>query len=170
VLGAALATGAGVMGAALQIAMHAVGKITLFFCAGAILVASHKTRVSELDGIGRRMPWTMGAFALGALSLIGIPPAAGFLSKWLMFQGAASAGHWPALAVLALSTILNAAYFLPIVHAAFLRAPRAGDAEHGEAPLPMVAALTLTAAATIAFPLIAGVPLALAGAVGGIAP
>ena len=170
VLAAALLAPLSVAAAALHIAAHAVGKITLFFAAGAIYTAAGKTEVSQLDGIGRRMPWTMGAFALGALSLIGIPPAAGFLSKWMMFQGAASAGHWPALAVLALSTILNAAYFLPIVHAAFLRAPRAGDVEHGEAPLPMVAALTLTAAATIAFPLIAGVPLALAGAVGGIAP
>ncbi|HZM35040.1 MAG TPA: proton-conducting transporter membrane subunit [Burkholderiales bacterium] len=170
VLAAALLAPLSIVAAALHIAAHAVGKITLFFAAGAIYTATGKTEVSQLDGIGRRMPWTMGAFALGALSLIGIPPAAGFLSKWMMFQGAASAGHWPALAVLALSTILNAAYFLPIVHAAFLRAPRAGDVEHGEAPLPMVAALTLTAAATIAFPLIAGVPLALAGAVGGIAP
>jgi multicomponent Na+:H+ antiporter subunit D len=87
-----------------------------------------------------------------------------------MFQGAASAGHWPVLAVLSLSTLLNAAYFLPIVHAAFLRPPREGDAPHGEAPLPMVAALTLTAAATLAFPFFAGVPLALAGALGGLAP
>jgi len=170
VLAAALLVPLSIAAAALHIAAHAVAKITLFFAAGAIYTAAGKTEVSQLDGIGRRMPWTMAAFALGALSLIGIPPAAGFLSKWMMFQGAASAGHWPVLAVLSLSTLLNAAYFLPIVHAAFLRPPREGDAPHGEAPLPMVAALTFTAAATLVFPFFAGIPLALAGALGGLAP
>src|SRR5690606_31665590 len=83
--------------AALHIATHAFGKITLFFAAGSIYTAAHKTEVSQLDGIGRRMPWTMTAFAIGALSLIGIPPAAGFLSKWMMFQGAASAENYAVL-------------------------------------------------------------------------
>jgi multicomponent Na+:H+ antiporter subunit D len=170
VLGAALLAPLATAAAVLHIAAHAFGKITLFFAAGAIATASGKTEVSQLDGVGRRMPWTMGAFTVGALSLIGIPPAAGFLSKWILFQGAASAGHWPALAVLVASTLLNAAYFLPIVHAAFLRAPRAGEPAHGEAPWTMVVALTLTAAATLALPFAAGVPLELAHAVAGIRP
>lgn len=170
VLAASLLAPLSIAAAALHIATHAVGKITLFFAAGAIYTAAGKTLVSELDGIGRRMPWTMGAFAIGALSLIGIPPAAGFLSKWLMFQGAASAGHWTALAVLAVSTLLNAAYFLPIVHAAFLRPPRPGGEAHGEAPWTMVAPLALTAAATVALPFAAAVPMALARAVAGLAP
>ena len=168
VLAASLLAPLSVAAAALHIATHAVGKITLFFAAGAIYTASHKTEVSQLDGIGRRMPWTMGALAIGTLSLIGIPPAAGFLSKWMMFQGAAAAGHHAAIAVLALSTLLNAAYFLPIVHAAFMREPRAGDAAHGEAPKPMLAALVLTALATLALPFVAAVPLALARAAAGI--
>jgi len=167
VLAAALLAPLSIAAAVLHIATHAVGKITLFFAAGAIYTATGKTEASQLDGIGRRMPWTMGAFAVGALSLIGVPPAAGFLSKWMMFQGAASAGHGPALAVLALSTLLNAAYFLPIVHAAFLRAPREGDAAHGEAPWPMLAAMAATAALTIALPFAAAVPLALARAAAG---
>jgi multicomponent Na+:H+ antiporter subunit D len=167
VLAAALLTPLSVAGAVFHIAAHAVGKITLFFAAGAIYTAAHKTEVSQLDGVGRRMPWTMGAFTVGALSLIGIPPLAGFLSKWMMFQGAAQAGNGMALAVLALSTLLNAAYFLPIVHAAFWRAPRADDAPHGEAPWPMVAAMVATAAATIALPFAAAIPLALARAVAG---
>ena len=167
VLAAALLTPLSVAGAVFHIAAHAVGKITLFFAAGAIYTAAHKTEVSQLDGIGRRMPWTMGAFTIGALSLIGIPPLAGFLSKWMMFQGAAQAGNGMALAVLALSTLLNAAYFLPIVYAAFWRAPHEGDAPHGEAPWPSVAALVVTAAATIALPFAAAVPLALARAVAG---
>lgn len=167
VLAAALLTPLSVLGAALHIATHAVSKITLFFAAGAIYTASGKTEVSQLEGIGRRMPWTMGAFAIGALSLIGVPPLAGFLSKWMILQGAAQASNGVALVVLGLSTLLNAAYFLPIVYAAFWRAPREGDAAHGEAPWPMLAAMIATAAATVALPFAAAIPLALARAVAG---
>lgn len=151
VLAAALSTPLAIVGAALHIATHAVAKITLFFTAGAIYTASHKTEVSQFDGIGRRMPWTMAAFTVGALSLIGIPPAAGFVSKWAILQGAAGGGHALVVAVLALSTLLNAAYFLPIVHAAFFKPlPQADLAQpHGEAPLPMVLALVMTAAGTL---------------------
>ena len=81
VLAAALLAPLSVIGAVLHIAAHALGKITLFFAAGAIYTAAHKTEVSQLDGIGRRMPWTMGAFAIGALSMIGLPPTAGFVSQ-----------------------------------------------------------------------------------------
>jgi multicomponent Na+:H+ antiporter subunit D len=163
VLAAALLTPLSVIGAALHIATHALGKITLFFCAGAIYTAAHKTEVSELDGIGRRMPWTMAAFTVGALSLIGVPPAAGFVSKWFIISGALQAGHHLAVAVFIASTLLNAAYFLPIVHAAFFRR-EAGNAHaaHGEAPWPMVAALTVTAGATLALFFAADLPLALA--------
>jgi multicomponent Na+:H+ antiporter subunit D len=170
VLAASLLAPLSIAAAALHIATHAVGKITLFFAAGAIYTASHKTEVSQLDGIGRSMPWTMGAFTIGALSLIGIPPAAGFFSKWLMFQGAAAGGHWIVFVVLAGSTILNAAYFLPIVHAAFMREPRAGDPAHGEAPWTMVLAMTVTGVATLLLPFAAKVPLGLARTVGEIAP
>jgi len=167
VLSAAILAPLSIIGAALHIAMHAVAKITLFFAAGAIYTAAGKTEVSQLDGIGRRMPWTMGAFAIGALSLIGIPPLAGFLSKWMMIQGAAQAGNTMALVVFGLSTLLNAAYFLPIVHAAFFRQPAASDPQHGEAPWPIVVALVLTAAATLALPLVADVPLELARSLAG---
>jgi len=166
VLAAALLAPLSIVGAALHIATHAFGKITLFFAAGAIYTASHKTEVSQLDGIGRRMPWTMGAFTIGALSIIGIPPAAGFFSKWFMFVGTVESGQYLALAVLALSTLLNAAYFLPIVHAAFFRGQDRRD-DHGEAPWPAVVALVATAAATLALPFFADVPLELAGQVGG---
>jgi multicomponent Na+:H+ antiporter subunit D len=163
VLAAALLTPLSIIGAALHIATHALGKITLFFAAGAIYTAAHKTEVSQLAGIARRMPWTMAAFTVGALSLIGVPPAAGFVSKWFIFSGAVAGEHYLALAVLVGATLLNAAYFLPIVHAAYFRRPEAGEhARHGEAPWPMVAALLLTAGATLALIFVADVPLALA--------
>ena len=85
-LGAAILTPLSVVGAALHIAAHAFGKITLFFAAGSIYTAAHLTEVSQLDGIGRRMPWTMGAFAVGALAMIGLPPTAGFLGKWFILR------------------------------------------------------------------------------------
>ena len=87
ILGVAILAPISVIGAAMHIAAHAVSKITLFFAAGSIYTAAHLTEVSQLDGIGRRMPWTMGAFAIGALSMIGIPPTAGFLGKWFMLDG-----------------------------------------------------------------------------------
>lgn len=163
VLAAALLTPLSIIGAALHIATHALGKITLFFAAGAIYTAAHKTEVSQLAGIGRRMPWTMAAFTVGSLSLIGVPPAAGFVSKWFIISGAWQAGNLLALAVLIASTLLNAAYFLPIVHAAFFRkAEDETHATHGEAPLPIVLALIATAGATLALFFVADVPLELA--------
>jgi multicomponent Na+:H+ antiporter subunit D len=169
VLATAVLAPLSIAAAALHIITHALGKITLFFAAGSIYTAAHKTEVSQLDGIGRRMPWTMTAFAIGALSLIGIPPAAGFLSKWMMFQGAAGAGNYWVLAVLSLSTLLNAAYFLPIVHAAFLRPHPEDDHAHGEAPWPMVVAIMTVAAATLLFFLAPEIPMQLAADVGAAA-
>ena len=165
VMAAALLAPLSVIGAALHIAAHAFGKITLFFAAGSIYTAAHKTEVGELDGIGRRMPWTMGAFAIAALSMIGLPPMVGFVSKWYMLSGAMAAQHWLAVGVIVLSTLLNAGYFLPIVYRAFFVPPvDAGDAHagHGEAPVSMVLATAATAAATVALFFVPDVPLALA--------
>jgi multicomponent Na+:H+ antiporter subunit D len=139
-----------IVGAALHIAVHAFGKITLFFAAGSIYTAAHKTEVSQLDGIGRRMPWTMGAFAIGALSMIGVPPTAGFISKWYILHGALDSGQMLAVAVVIASTLLNAGYFLPIIYAAFFKKPKDNsDDDHGEAPLAIVITLSMTAAATV---------------------
>jgi multicomponent Na+:H+ antiporter subunit D len=163
-LAAALLMPISIIGAAFHIAAHAVSKITLFFAAGAIYTATHKTEISQLDGIGRRMPITMTAFAIGALSLIGIPPAVGFISKWYIISGAASAGQMWVIAVFIVSTLLNAAYFLPIVYAAFFKAPR-DEVAHGEAPLPMVIAMIVTATLTIGLFFYPDIPLRLAAAV-----
>ncbi len=151
VLGAGMLTAAGMTGGLLHIAMHAFGKITLFFCAGAIYVASHKKYISEMDGLGRRMPVTYGAFLLGALSIIGIPPLGGFISKWNLLLGAVEADQWVLLLVLLTSSLLNAAYFLPIVYRGFFAGPRdtgAGEVIQ-EAPLLCLIPLTLTALASV---------------------
>jgi multicomponent Na+:H+ antiporter subunit D len=164
VLAAALLTPISIVGAALHISAHALGKITLFFAAGAIYTAAHKTEVSQLAGIGRRMPWTMGAFAVGALSMIGLPPFAGFLGKWYILQAAMGTGQTVAVAVIVISTLLNAGYFLPIVYSAFFKAPAAEDHGHGhgEAPLPILIAQTATAAGTVALFFFPGLFLGLA--------
>jgi multicomponent Na+:H+ antiporter subunit D len=141
------------IGAAIHMVAHAFGKITLFFAAGAIYVASKKTEINQLYGIGRRMPWTMTAFTIGALSMIGVPPTAGFVSKWYILAGAFQAENFLAIATIIASTVLNAAYFLPIIFMIwFAEEPEhLKTNDHGEAPLASVIALTITAALTIGF-------------------
>lgn len=151
VLGAALANDWGVIGGSMHIAMHAVGKITLFFCAGAIMVASHKTKISEMAGIGRTMPVTMFAFFIGALSVIGLPPMGGSWSKWYLALGAVDAHQNILVAVLMISSLLNIAYLMPIVARAFFIAPNGSPEHEGihEAPVLCRVALCLTAAGCI---------------------
>ena len=140
------------IGAALHMVAHAFGKITLFFAAGAIYVASKKIDITQLAGIGRRMPVTMAAFTIGALSMIGVPPTGGFVSKWYILGGAFEADNFLAIFTIIASTALNAAYFLPIIYAAwFLPEDQAPKKPHGEAPWPMVVALALTALLTLGF-------------------
>ena len=124
VLGAALANALGVIGGSMHIAMHAFGKITLFFCAGAIYVAAHKTEVSDMRGIGRTMPVTIFAFLIGSLSVIGLPPLGGSWSKWYLALGAADAQQLVFVAVLMISSLLNVAYLMPVVVRGFFPPPR----------------------------------------------
>jgi multicomponent Na+:H+ antiporter subunit D len=139
------------VGAAIHMVAHAFGKITLFFAAGAIYVAAKKTEVHQLRGIGRRMPWTMAAFTIGALSMIGVPPTAGFVSKWYILAGAFEANNLVAVFTIIASTVLNAAYFLPILYMVWFEREHPGGLEHGEAPFFAVLALCLTATLTLAF-------------------
>ena len=150
VLGALLASAASVTGGAMHIVMHAVAKITLFMCAGAIYVAHHKTEIDELDGIGRLMPVTMAAFFIASLSIIGLPPFGGVWSKWFLAIGSIDAGYGFAVAVFMLSSLLNVAYLLPIVSRAFFK-PLPGVPENErisikEAPLACVIPICITAA------------------------
>jgi len=122
-LGAMLATQMGVMGGAMQIAAHAAGKMTLFMCAGAIYVGAHKTLVSELRGLGPKMPFTFIAFFIGAMSIVGLPPMGGSWPKFLLMLGAADAGQLAIIGVLIVSSLLNVVYLLSIPVQAFYLLP-----------------------------------------------
>jgi multicomponent Na+:H+ antiporter subunit D len=144
VLGAAIATSASVVGASLHLATHAVGKITLFFCAGAIYTACKKTLVSELNGMGRVMPFTFTAYTIAAISIIGLPPMAGSLSKWFLVEGAVDAGMIFIAVAYLISTLLNIIYLLPIATNAFLKSAD-GESTLNEAPIAVVLPLCVTA-------------------------
>jgi multicomponent Na+:H+ antiporter subunit D len=150
-LGAALLTPSALIGGIVHISFHAVSKITLFFCAGSIYVSSHLTEVSQLGGIGKKMPWTMAAFAVATLSMIGVPPAGGFVSKWYLVMGSLERGSMTVLTMLMLSSLLNAAYFVPIVYRAFFgEEVSAEDATTDVKEVPLIVVpLVLTAAASI---------------------
>ena len=155
-IGALLATSSGVLGSSMHIATHAFGKITLFFCAGAILVTLHKSKISEMRGIGRQMPLTMFAFFIASLSIIGVPPTGGTWSKWYLMMGTIEAEQSILMVILMLSSLLNIAYLLPIPFHAFFpnkKGVKGADDEEGklfitnqikEAPLPSLIAIGIT--------------------------
>ena len=147
VLGIGLLSPKGMAGGMVHIAMHAFGKITLFFCAGAIFVATGKKNISEMVGIGRRMPITMTAFFIASLSIIGLPPCGGFISKWYLVLGSLEAHQMPILFVLLVSSLLNAAYFMPFVYKAFFCPPQEAMFMNTveEAPAFCVVPLVITA-------------------------
>ncbi|MFH1955157.1 MAG: monovalent cation/H+ antiporter subunit D family protein [Pseudomonadota bacterium] len=151
VLGVGLLSPKGMTGGILHIAMHAFGKITLFFCAGAIFVATGKRNISEMVGIGKRMPLTMAAFFIASLSIIGLPPTGGFLSKWYLVLGSLEAHQIAVLVVLLTSSLLNAAYFMPVVYKAFFSTPQESmfeDKVH-EAPIFCLVPLMITAVVSV---------------------
>jgi len=151
VMGALLVNSTALAGSTLHLATHAFGKITLFFCAGAILVASHKTKVSQLDGLGRQMPWTMGAFFLASLSIVGLPPMGGMWGKWYLALGALDAGYVFLVAVLMVSTLLNIAYLIPVPIRAFLgKADAGGEMQIQEAPIACLIAMGVTVVGCVA--------------------
>ena len=128
----------------MHIAAHAVGKITLFMCAGAIFVASGKKYVSQMVGLGRKMPITFAAFFVGSMSVIGLPPTAGFISKWHLVLGAMEADQIALVVILLISSVLNIAYLLPIVWKAFFVPGKEDDLEISEAPRACIAPLMIT--------------------------
>ncbi|WP_135819876.1 cation:proton antiporter [Halostella litorea] len=128
-VGAYDASGLALTGGLLHIPAHAFMKLTLFFCAGAIHVETHTDDISDMAGIGRRMPLTMAAFGVASLGMAGIPLLAGFVSKWYLLLGSVGAGY-PVFAVaLLVSGVLNIAYFWPVVYQAFFQTADDSDAK-----------------------------------------
>ncbi len=165
VLGAALLNSSGALGGTAHITNHAVSKITLFLCAGSIYASTHRTEISQLSGLAKRMPWTMAAFALASLSIIGIPPTSGFVSKWYLALGTVEADKLILLAVLLVSSLLNAAYLGPIVYKAYFEKEAPSD-QHEVRERPwMVAPLAVTALASLLLGMFPGPVLELAGSV-----
>ena len=146
VMGAALLTPSAITGSIFHIGSHGFMKITLFFVAGAIYVKTHKENISELDGLGRQMPLTMGAFAIGAMGVAGTPPICGFISKWYLAMGSLEADKVFFLMVLLISALMDVAYFFPIIYNSFFKSPKEPINPHfDEAPLRMVVPLVITA-------------------------
>jgi len=162
-LGVALAGPVASIGGLVHLVHQGVMKNTLFFCGGKLAETLGIHKISEINGAGRLMPWTMAAFSIGAFGMIGAPPLAGFVSKWYLGLGALRAGQEWVMLVLAGSSLLNAAYFLPILHAAWFRdPPRAWPEERDFGRRETAWALLLppivTALLTIAVGLLALVP------------
>ncbi len=151
ILGVALLTPHGIDGGLIHIVNHAFSKITLFFVAGAIYVVTRKKNISEMGGLGRSMPFTFGAFAVASLSMIGAPPAAGFVTKWYLLVGSMEAHQITILVVLIASTVLNVGYFAPVAYHAFFGERPSGEGETGirEAPLSMLIPILIAAGVSV---------------------
>lgn len=151
IMGVALLTPSGIEGGLIHIVNHAFSKITLFFCAGAIYVVTHKKNISEMEGLGKTMPYTFGAFGIASLSMIGAPPVAGFITKWNLLIGSIEAHQIGILLILIASTLLNAAYFAPVTYRAFFSARPAGETFQGikEAPLAMLIPILIACAISV---------------------
>jgi multicomponent Na+:H+ antiporter subunit D len=152
ILAAMLGVATGIFAGSLHIAMHAFAKITLFFAAGAILVSAHKTKVSELNGIGRAMPITMLAFLLASLSIVGLPPLGGSWSKWLLLQATMEAHNMVLLIVLLVSSLLNLFYLVEIPIRGFFAKPVDPAYNNGikEAPKFSLIAIIITTTGCLA--------------------
>ena len=162
ILGVALLNQSGVLGGIAHISNHAVSKITLFFCAGSIYVSTHKTEISQMSGLAKRMPWTMAAFTLASLSVVGIPLTSGFVSKWYLALGTVDGGRFVLLGVLLVSSLLNAIYLGSIVYKAYFETESPTSEEVREAPW-IVAPLAISAAASLILGLYPTPVLELAG-------
>jgi len=163
ILGAALLNSSGVRGGIAHITNHAVSKITLFFCAGSIYVSTHKTEINQMSGLARRMPWTMAAFALASMSIVGLPLTSGFVSKWYLALGAIDRQSLALLAVLLVSSLLGAAYLGQILYKAYFELEKEPPLEDVHEVPWMVAPLAISAAASLLLGVYPGFVLRLAG-------
>ena len=163
-LGIAIAGPVATIGGIVHLVHQGLMKITLFFCAGNLAETLGIHKVTEMRGVGRRMPWTMAAFTLGAFGMIGVPPMAGFFSKWFLGSGGLDMGQPWVVAVLIVSSLLNAAYFLPVLRAVWFEdPPEAWPAERSfgrsETSLMLLLPTLSTAFSALAVGLLASMPL-----------
>ena len=163
ILGIAVVGPVAAIGGLVHLVHQGVMKITLFFCAGNLAETLGIHRISEMNGVGRRMPWTMAAFTIGALGMIGVPPLAGFISKWYLGLGALEAGQDWVIFILAGSSLLNAGYYLPVLYAVWFHAPPDAWLEERylgrhETALALMAPPVVTALLTLAMGLLASAP------------
>ena len=164
ILGAALLNASGVLGGIAHITNHAVSKITLFLCAGSIYVSTHRTEISQMSGLAKRMPWTMAAFAVASMSVVGIPGTSGGISKWYLALGSVELQSPVLLGVLLVSSLLSAAYLGPVVYKAYFEEALQNDEEVREVTW-IAAPLTISAAASLFLGLFPTPILELAGRV-----
>lgn len=160
VVGITLFSLAGTAGGVVHLVHQGIMKITLFFCAGLFAETAGISRISQMSGLGRRMPWASSAFTVGAFGMIGLPPTAGFVTKWLLGLGALESAHPWVLGVLIVSSLLNAAYFLPVVYRMWFAAP---DTEPDEVvrlrePGTLLVPTLVTAATTLLVGVAASAP------------
>jgi multicomponent Na+:H+ antiporter subunit D len=163
ILGIAIVGPMATIGGMVHLVHQGVMKITLFFCAGNLAETLGIHKISEMNGVGRRMPWTMAAFTIGAFGMIGAPPLAGFISKWYLGLGALEAGQDWVIFVLAGSSLLNAGYFLPILYVAWFKEPAGSwPAERSfgryETALALLAPPVITAILALTLGLLASAP------------
>lgn len=150
ILGAALLAPLSILGAYYHIVAHAVMKITLFMCAGAIIVTAHKENISDMHGIGKKMPITMACFTIASLGIAGMPFIVGFISKWNIALGALQMGHWFYIVVLVASALLGLSYLMPVAYLAFFKSNAQGNFKtYGEASKWMLIPICVTAALSV---------------------
>ncbi|MCZ6653693.1 MAG: monovalent cation/H+ antiporter subunit D family protein [Planctomycetota bacterium] len=148
ILGGALLNTSGVLGGIAHISNHAVSKITLFLCAGSIYVSTRKTEISQMSGLAKRMPWTMAAFTIASLSIVGIPGTSGFVSKWYLAVGSLELQSITLLGILLVSSLLSAAYLGQVVYKAYFEEAPQTNEDIREVPW-MVVPLAISAAASL---------------------
>lgn len=156
VLGIGIATGAGITASVLHLFNHALMKGALFLALGAVMYRLGSVELSSFAGLGKRMPWTMAAIVIGGLSLIGVPPTVGFVSKWYLIVASLERGWWPVAVIVLAGSILALIYVWRLIEAAYFQCPADGNARPREAPLSMLAAIWALVVANIYFGLDTG--------------
>jgi multicomponent Na+:H+ antiporter subunit D len=158
-LGISLASATGVAAGILHLFNHALMKGALFLALGCVMYRLGSVRIDRMAGLGREMPWTMAAFVLAGLSLIGVPLTAGFISKWYLVLGAVEQGYWPVAALVVIASLMAAIYIWRVVEATYLRERPEGRAAVSEAPLGLIVPTWVLALANLYFGIDTALPV-----------